>query len=324
MNKWIHLANFSSIWAKTKTLKWKQAAEDSSSSVRWTRPAVKTNTWTHLNTPAHTQAAAGQVLGRRRISETFSCRLPAGADEDEGAAVTFRRFIWWPRYVFLRLSDQHRREENTVDVNIVLIYRHCVAPQNRRHFKLLLRILKRRPAGRPTGCVLWCSVYFFMSTNPPTSDVDSTHTMTDNHRTLTGRHQTRYQERAVLLRFVGSQKHTATPRLPDSSASFNWTPSGTFLRRFSKRRSVRENNRHLRKGEEETKQVNQTTRSLNTGPMFSQTEPDDTTPKFYRTEASYSVDGLNECVTFASHWLVAAPSISSFTVLLTVKRCIIN
>lgn len=44
----------------------------------------------HLNTPAHTQAAAGQVLGRRRISETFSCRLPAAADEDEGAAVTFR------------------------------------------------------------------------------------------------------------------------------------------------------------------------------------------------------------------------------------------
>lgn len=128
----------------------------------------------HLHTPAHTQAAAGQVLGRRRISETFSCRLPAGADEDEGAAVTFRRFIWWPRYVFLRLSDQHRREENTVDVNIVLIYRHRVAPQNRRHFKLLLRILKRRPAGPDRLCsVMFClflhvnkSSYFWCGLNP--------------------------------------------------------------------------------------------------------------------------------------------------------------
>lgn len=176
-------------WNKNRLRKIHQAASDERV-LQWRQ--TPEHTWTHLHTPAHTQAAAGQVLGRRRISETFSCRLPAGADEDEGAAVTCRWFIWWPRYVFLRLSDQHRREENTVDVNIVLIYRHRVAPQNRRHFKLLLRILKRRPAGRPTGCVLWCSVYFFMSTNPPTSDVDSTHTMTDNHRTLTGRHQTRY------------------------------------------------------------------------------------------------------------------------------------
>ena len=48
----------------------------------------------HLNTPAHTQQQQQVqvlvlVLGRRMMFEMLRCRQPAGADEDEGAAVTF-------------------------------------------------------------------------------------------------------------------------------------------------------------------------------------------------------------------------------------------